>query len=465
MRHTFFTLAWSLFISSIVGEDADQRIQADPSTESLSRVERIMQLPAEDAALKPELIEFLKIKESIQWDDNAHVYAWGAGHQTDEPYRLGLQLSKQLRQAHLNFDHQSPLDTSFLDRQTPLRKLPRERLCALVEPDCFPQWLKALDDPTDLLSEYRVHQQRYVQFLQFTHFADVVNYTFDDASPFQPLRFLSDGIIINHLDLLLQLKAGRTEHVLEQLENEALGIRRRLVQADTLIAKMMFHFLYDHHIGLIHAAHSQGWLTSQQINRLTSLRPLSRQELSTRLAWETEQRAALQMIQKVFIRENAPITLTDLFYPGLVDRMIKPNELLNELYVNITLPVLTLADMDATSFYQAQKAFDLKIDYDPEVYPMKAMFNASTAELKSRYLPFTERMFALDMKMQLLRARIKEGSFTKVLEQANAGYPPYLHRFDQSPPFIEDDRICYKGINESRDRDWCLPLIERFEAP
>jgi hypothetical protein len=442
-------------ISNQQAKDAPER-----SDKALNRIEKIMQLPEGDEELNQEVISFLQQQQVANWDDNANVYLWGAAYQTDEPYQLGLELSKKLRTLNLNHDYKEPMDTAFLDELTPLKVLENQQLCSLVETGCFGDWLDILASDSKLLDEYNTHRQRYLRFLEFTDFTDVATLILAESSPFPSYRVLTAGHKLNHLYWLKQLKAGQAAVVLQGVEQESLSLRNRLEQADTLIAKMIFHFMYDHHISFIYSAWSNQWLTREQVLGLSSLQPLTPAQLSTRKAWESEERAGLIMIQHVFVKENAPTILADLFYPGLVDRLIKPNDMLNELYLTVTKPVMAMLDLDARSFYQAEQAFDLELNYDPEVFPAKAMLNHSSEELKSKYLTYPERMFALDMKIQLLRAVVQEGSFEQVLEQASKGHKPYLHHFDQSLPAQKGNVICYQQTTRTRMKDWCLPLID-----
>lgn len=465
MFNTLLFLTIGLFHAAIVGGDEDKQQPPQPEEDGpLSRVERIMQLPAEDAELDPAVAAFLKHKEPVIWEDNANAYAWGAAYQTDDTYQLGLELSQKLRELNINHDYKEPMDTAFMDHLERLKALDEERLCSLIETGCLAQWLKILETETVLLDEFKVHQQRYLAFLRYTHFSEVASYSIHESSPILSLAGLRDGIRINHLDLMYQLKAGHTSQVVVQLENEATALRLRLSQADSIVPKMVIKTWYDHHINFIHAALTQKWLTHEQVSSLTSLKPLTAAQLSTRLAFASDERAILQMLQTVIKKENVELAfLTDMLYPGLVERMTKPNEFVNELYFGITAPILNIADMDAADFFQAYLSFDLGLQFDPELYPTKAMFDDtfSNDELRHKYLGYLARMFALDMKIQLLRAKVQEGSFDKVLEKAKQGHQPYLHHFDQSPPYIEDGAICYVGTKETTRRDWCLPLLER----
>lgn len=425
------------------------------------RLQKIMTVSPDDQDLHDDVKKFLKHNEDKQWSNNAHVYIWGMKYETDDVYATGLEIAQKLSELNQNHDYNSQYDFDFMNKYTEIKQPEHDEFCSSRLSECFTRFLADIEEKYKQASQYETLRKRYQELLSYNDYSDVTEWVLDDNFTVPTFTLLTRGMEINQIYWLKDLKNGLTQPVITQLFHEATQLKNWLKQADSLIAKMVFVHLYAEHLEFINGALNAGLLKVEQIREIPSLNYLVGEALSLEKAILKEEKVKLILVKTVFKPEHIEEPFVNLFFPDLPGKMVKPNLTLNQLYFDFVLPLVDYLNLSPGDFYAALEDFDFKVEFDEIENAAATIFNASSEEIKNRYLTYQSRMFSLNMKIKLLNALIEQGSAQKVIEKAAQGYTPYLNDYDQSKPYLSENKICFKGVLELEERYRCLNTFKK----
>jgi len=457
IKSSLLILLCFVIISSCAIEKKNPEID---EPKKASQLQEILKNSTEDVLLHPDVNVFLTSSIVPIWQNNAYLYGRAMDLKTDNVYKTGFEISQKILMMNEDYDYKRDYDNSFLNDYEKIDIPNNEDFCSLREIDCFSELMKHFPEILNKSKHYEELQYRYESFIAYEYFSDPVLWVLESNFPLVSYRVLTNGIKIKNIHWLEELMRGNKELIIPQIYAEAIAIKRLLAQADSLIAKMVFAYLYSEHLELVNVALAMKWLTIEDISNLESLSPLTSAELSTQKAWHNEEKVKMRMLQNTLHKDQADNILIDLFYPELPPKMVKPNLILNTLYFNFFKPLMAYMDLLPDEYYQGLSEFNIHITFDEIENPVGTLLNISPDQVKDQYLEYQARIFSLNMKAQLLRALVEQGTYESVISKANIGHKAYLNHFDQSPPIMDENQICYSGIFEGNKGLRCLNIIK-----
>jgi len=453
------SLLFIFFISVILNSLTLEKNAPEKIKNTELNTQSIMDNSPDDVQLHQDVINFLENRTEPVWQNNAYVYGWAIDLKTENVYQTGLEIAKELLIANNNYDYVDDYDDSFLSQYEKISMPSHDDFCKLIELACFTEIINNLDRQIQLTKPYQELVTRYDNFMSYDHYSDTSNWVASLPSPVLPFKVLVNGQKIKYILSIKNLTLGEKEHIVSMLKKEAYNLKRLLAQSDSLIAKMIFVHMYSEHLEFINAALAMKWLTVNDISDFASLETLNQYELSTVKAWHNEEKIKMRMIQKTVHKNKVKNLLINVFFADLPAKMIKPNLILNTLYSDFFLPLMDYMERPPKLFYEGLADFDININFDEIKNPVGHLFNISAEDTKSQYLDYQARIFSINMKSQLLKAYVNEGSYEEVIKKAKQGHKNYLNHFDQSTPFIENKKICFTGIFDSNKALRCLNIL------
>lgn len=416
-----------------------------------------------DDSLDPEVKKFIDFHIVPQWENNAYIYLWGADVKTNKPYEIGLELANKIIIADNNYQYEKvPYDDSFHDDYN-YYNIPKDGLfCKSEESGCINSQINKIKQRKQVVQEYSHLMDRYLEFLEFEYME-----TFSlmyMASPIPNYRLLTAGQRIFHLSLLEDLE--KNKDIIPKLLDEIKLIRIRLTQGSTLIDKMIMHALLSDCIDLLNQLIQQDLVNIHHSKLSKGISKLTKSELSTTHHMKIEHLSGMRMFNE-FLRDAELMVSNKQRNPLVMPLLriwsfliLKPNLTMNSHYHSVIEPLLTFTNIDAKTFYEKYHSTTIESSQNYVRNYLASKLLPYINDYKSTYLQYPDRMYSLDMKIQLLNALMTEGSYIKVLEQA-VYKGRYLNHYDGSIPFIIDEKICYSGIFESNDQHRCLKVIKK----
>ncbi len=432
------TLALILSIhlwTAVTDKQAPQEPKADKEA---NRLDLMLSRP-DDEALHPEIQAFIDDWPEPMWDNNAYVYAWGMGKVTDEPYQVGLTIAKKLAVLNKDFDYLSEYDASFLDAYPDLPLPDNDITCRLDEKGCFD---RMLNQPVEV-EQAELLIQRHHQFFSYPIYHDTSLWEMSE-SPLQSFRLLTTAQKLIHQGWIQQYSQSKQWNDLSaNIAKENRKLRTKLSQSESLVSKMVFTYMYSAHIELIHGLWVKGWLSKDEVKQTGALKPLSEEALNTYKAFANEERVIFRMLQKSIRPEYEKTILSELLFPGLTEKLVQPNRLMNALYFDVVEPGLSYQKLDAQQFYQKLVSFDLISAFDESTDPALAMFNQSTAELKEKFMAYPARLHELNMKVGLFKDVVKAGGMVQLIDDIESGEYQFTNHYNGGQPVLKDGLLCF----------------------
>jgi hypothetical protein len=426
---------------------SSERVQQENEGFNFNQALQSLALIFYDDSLDSEVEEFLNFRLPVVWEDNAYVYLWGMGHETDDPYTTGKEILIQLLEEERLYNYeQRPLDLTFLEGYKK-KSYSSELLCSKKSSDCMKTIESHSKEIENLVLKFDIEINSYLTFLKFNAYNTFAFYAME--SPLPSFRTITNAQKLFHLKLL---NANKPSIASEKVLSELSRLRERLSQADNLISKMVFAAMIAESVDMLNHLYAK-----HHINISYDLIPFSKlnsNEMSAYKALFSEFNNTHRMVYDLLndptrfhtVEENktAEAVFLRLFYRFLA----KPNLSLNTEFHKSLIPRL-----NATKFVPSQFYEHLNHLHPQKLHnPYRNFIGTVLLDYaRPHYEDYQVRLFDLDMKLQLLRGRLESDSINDLLNNKN-----YLSSFDQSPAFIDNEKICFSGLIEENKDIRCI---------
>ncbi|WP_395373717.1 hypothetical protein [Marinicella sp. W31] len=417
----------------------------------------------DDVALDAEVAEFLAYEPVAQWDDNAYVYLWGMDRQTDDVYQTGLEILRQVKAADQAFNHVDDYDLGFLNKYQTIDLPDAEVFCSFLDAGCFEKTWDNLDALLLPSQDHQTLMTRYLEFFNYDNFSHPKSMTIE--SPHPTFRSIISAQRLHHIKILGQFKAGKHEEALALLEKQNKDIRKKLSQTNGLIDKMVLNAMLAELIEFANFSYAKKILSAKDVKAAGIFEPLTEQELSVYQPMIMEYNTMMRMLSVLLPQQikdldnNPPHWLFESF-PDSSKAMIKPNLFLNVQYHQQVKRNLLVHQQNAHDFYQGYDALDIVVAHDLSRNAVGKVFNLTVQENKEVYLFYQVRLYDLDMKIQLLRAIMAEGSVLQLMEVVQKEPTKYPNSYDSSAPYMDDGKVCYSGLDKKNQKYRCLFVLK-----
>ena len=409
--------------------------------------------------LDEEVIDFINHPHIVEWDNNAYMYLWGMDKVTDDVYATGVDIMRQVIAADEKYYKDGEYKDEFLKAYETILKLDSDNFCSFFDSDCFEKIGERLDVILSKTEEVEMITRRYQKFFTYDHFSRGKPMTIE--SPFPQYHWLTSGQKTLHYQLLIELRSGNKAKSIDILHSQNLLIREKLSQVDDLIAKMVLTDMLTELVEFTNLSHGKGWLTGSEIEKTGITSGLTKQEMSVYKPMFMEYQSMIHMMNKYFpvvmleMDKELPF-IFKLFIPDLIKAMVKPKLLINVQFQQQIKPNLEYHKKDVREFYDGYDKIDISVEHDLRRNALGEVFNITAEENKERYMSYQIRLYDLDMKIQLLRSIITEGSVAQLLNAVEKEPMKYPNSYDFSAPYKEGDKICYSGLVEENEKNRCL---------
>lgn len=469
-----FMLLMILITTQVQSQESDQQSDTKQHTEeqrqSMQMIVDAMKsvfLIGVDDPLDPEVSELLQHGNEVALEDNAYIYLWGADIQTEDPYETGLKRYQQMRAADAAylagglsyndeaFDEMPLLDFSFVN---PNLK------CSYHEVGCLERRMSALKDTDQLTPDDTIILERYHRFFQFSRNESMALQTFH--SPFAPYRVLYMGQAIHHFKLFKTLLNGHKDAFIQAIATDMKHIKMRMSEEHSLIGKMVLTSMLQANLDLLSYLIQKDFIPNDHVLYGGILAPLTATELNIRPTLLGEFRFGINFLLHM---GQTPESLLEQplpehrkpFFNFLAKLVLKANMSANALYHDAAAPMLSISFIDPVKFLQDYQ--NLKITHRTNYIrnPVGSYLSNQGLNLKKIHLVYQARMHHTNMKIQMLRAYLEQGSFEQVVEQAEQGHSEYLNHMDLTPPHIQGDEVCYQDHLDVRDDRRCLRIYAK----
>ena len=420
-----------------------------------------------DDPLDPEVSELLQNSNDVALEDNAYIYLWGADKQTEDVYKTGLKRYQQMRAADaaylaggLSYNDEAWDEVPLLDFGFVNPNLK----CDYHEVGCLERRLTALKDTDQLTPDDTVILERYHRFFQFSRFESIALQTF--YSPLAPYRTLYTGQAIHHFKLFKALLNGHKDAFIQAIATDMKQIRMRMSQEHSLIGKMVLTSMLQDNLDLLSYLIQKGFIPNDQELYESILAPLTATELNIRPILLGEFRFGINFLLHL---GRTPESLLEQplpehrkpFFNFLAKLVLKANMSANAHYHDVVAPMLSISFIDPEKFLQDYHNLNITHSTNYIRNPVGSYLSKQGLNLKKIHLVYQARMHHTNMKIQMLRAYLEQGSFENVVEQAEQGHSAYLNHMDLTPPYIQDNEVCYQDHLDVRTDRRCLRIYTK----
>ncbi len=333
-------------------------------------------------------------------------------------------------------------------------------LCYLFESDCMAEILSNKSDALKLITMKNHFITRYLQLISHDVFETVQKSKMETYMPdFRPVL---NSQKLFHIQLLIT--SNTATELLNVLSNEIKDLRRLLVSADDTTIKSVITGMLHESIEFVNQLHQRGLirLKPETLSHLNLL-PLKQNELSNYKAMKNNYEMAIRVFHEVTHSNDRSKILGEkhmnLINQFLMKFFYQPNMTLNSIYQNHTSVLIEFSQLNILKQINTNIEEQIKLEPDNIRNPM----GAKIADMITFYsIPsneYTIRTFAINSKIKLLTALVKEGSAEMIINKAQNGYTDYLNPIDQSIPFKKDNKLCFSGPYERNANYRCLVLV------
>lgn len=395
-----------------------------------------------DDPLRPEVADWLRDARHEGADSAAFLYLMGMDAPADQaPEAYG----RERLDIYERWYAQHGATDDFRLPGRPALELPEiPQLCALEEKGCWAS-LVARDGELDTwVQRHAVLVDRYHHLLALDDYRTL---TSGGASePLPRLSYLIRAQQMAGLQLMQRARRGEGDEARRLLAEELAGLRRLLVQADTLIVKVMASAMINHNLELQARLYRQGWMPMPELPA-----PLSEAERSLVPPLQREFLVIATLFQN--IRQDRSPQLKERVAMAL---LVRPN-----ISVNAAFPpfrqVAELSRLEPKDFARVVKA-------QPLVVPQPTgwrnwMGDRLVAIAGPDYRTYAGRIQDLDAKLRLLALLDDLPAEPSGWAAALAASPVDNPYYPGQPARLEGgNRVCFAGPLEPRLNARCLPL-------
>ncbi len=444
-------MVFSISLIVLLFQTLDVNLPEKPAKPSidLPNIIRSIALIYKDDALDPEVAAFINQPLEPVWKANAYVYLWGMDKITNDPYQTGVEILKLLEQENQQFNYEKrPYDYSFAHHFTKYESPKSDLLCERYTRSCINEIINNKPQASKFISDHAHYISRYNNFLSFKHFKQIANLRMD--TPLPTYIILLKAQKLYHISLLLNSDTNE-ERMIDSILEELTYLRIQLANIDTLLGKMLIAVLLNENIELLNYAIQTAQtllnIDSSGISRLTpaerSIYNAMNQEHSKNLKRFIDYIEDPNRLSK---KNSKP--LTRKLMKLICFFVAKPNLTANTIYFDFMKLSLEHNRLSISQYYKRIKNTSGQISHDPIRNYMSWKLLTDTLP---EYKEYQMRIFDIDMKLQLIRLLIDSGSIEKMTKNKNL-----LSSFDQTPAFIENDKVCYSGLATMSPEFRCL---------
>lgn len=409
-----------------------------------------------DDKLLPEVEEMINYKQKAIWEENAYIYLWGMNFNTKTPYETGQSLLNELVEKEKVFDSKDEIISLSSNKSRVKLKLPKsDLLCSLNTVGCFEKIQNNLKDVELLLTENPQYSHRYLEFLRLKYFNEIAGNLM--TAPVPNYRVLSLSQKFYHLSLMSELINNDGYKIEGKLSLELTYLRNKLVQADTIFAKIIVASMVNENIELFSSLYQYKLIDIGLRKYQKLFSPLTKLEFNWHHVLYTEYSNQIKMLKYSsnshfminsddHLKQNIQLMRLGLFI------LLKPNLTVNSLYKNKIKHSLKVSKLPAHQFYESINKIEVGSHDKIRNYLGTTMVDIASPN----YLSYQSLTFDLDMKIKLLRQLGHYKSIDSILKKSTV-----LSTYDLTKAFRKDNKLCYSGLIKQNKRYQCLIIIKK----
>jgi hypothetical protein len=442
-------------------------LTAAPTPEQKEALEHIGQtlmsllLIGVDDPLDPEVKALMNHPHEIELTDNGYVYLMGIDQIRQDPYQAGLDYLNKITMAENVYltTGVDQFDDMFYDADINYEAAITDP-CQQQELNDYPAMWQATEQAEAPSDQAQLILDRYKTFIKYPLYEPHQIRTF--LSPLPTYRALTVGQSLYHRELLKLLRQGDLDGFVNALSEDIISNRRKLTQVRSYIDLAIFSHLFEQDIELLSFVLQNKLFKADHQAFHDLLKPLTPEELSIASVLPAEFRLSLSFLRTIedeLMDEMSPWLSAEHPLSHLYIRMIwKPNMTSNSLYQGFIKPIMSVPFTDPVAFADSYRNLKTGFQTDPirnsyGHFLHSYLFNSIEGHLRNQ-----DNLHSVNMKLQLVRAYVEQGSIAAVLALAEQGHQPHLNHYDQSLPYTEENMICYTGLNDYHQSSRCLTL-------
>ncbi|TDR16753.1 hypothetical protein [Marinicella litoralis] len=416
-----------------------------------------------DDQLQEDVRTFLENDEPKNWDDNAYIYLWAIDVASENTYETGKEMSRKVVEANSRYKYEmEPYDSSFLYEYEYISTSNKDFYCTYSFNDCFPAIYLEIENALKHVKTDYVMYERYQQFLKYEHTSPPYIPKFE--APWPNVSVLTYGHQLNQAVMIEKLFNHEHGEFIRLFEDDTLNLKTMYSKTNSALNKMVLLSLIDKNIELIGHLFQLQHIDAELLNSTKILQLLTATELSGYEMLAFELRVMMKIVQELSENPHYLIKPSDKYLGSAITKKLMPlvfkaNLTLNSMYHEYVSKVLEYSKLAPADFYIQYDQLNVNVKYDYIRASVSSYLASFITNDKSIYLRYQGRIHSLNMKIQLLNALVEQGSFEKVIVKAEQGHQPYLNHYDQSPPYFENDKICYSGLFEFNDKFRCMSVL------
>jgi len=416
-----------------------------------------------DDKLDEDVKTFLESENLNQWEDNAYIYLWAIDVVSENVYETSLEISQKVINANARYKYEmAPYDSSFLDDYEYIKTSNKDFYCTFSFNDCFSAIYLDIKNALIQLENDYVLYERYHQF--FTYKFMSIPYLPKFDAPWPSISNLAYGHQLNQAFMIEKLFNQEHNEFIRLIEEDTKKLKAKLIQAKTGFGKMVILGLIEKNIELAGHLFQLKYLEKNKLISSDILQPFTDSELSGYKMLEFELKTMMRMLQELSENPHYLIKPSDKHMGNAIVKKLMPlvfksNLTMNSVYHENVYKVLEFSKLGPAEFYNQYESLNVKVNYNYIRAAVSSYLASFISDEKSMYLSYQGRIHSVNMKIQLLKALVEQGSFEKVIEKAEMGYQSYLNHYDQSPPYIDDDKVCYSGLFDFNKKFRCMQIL------
>ncbi len=448
--------------SKAANEELQQlMLQAGEALHTGAEVFLGMALQGVDETLEPEVAALLARPVPDVLEDNGWIYQWGMDRYPDEVYATGLAMHHALSKDQPMRPRELNIKWSYMD-------VPSSKdlgLCSPLEAACLVNLLNDASGISDVVYDYRLWHDRYLQFLKFEHFSKPFNrfaQNYINEPSFSPLMI---GESLQMYQTIHRWERHPNQRLTQSLLDEFENLKRVFRNTDQTFQKLLALGRVGRHLELLNllCQHDPEACPAELMqSRLSELSNADMNvELMKERAWLSQLKLVhagmMRQIQEELAREDVEFEYANMITNALIGRT--PNLLANRYYnleylpnsLDLVRPLTDAVQVNENELHLELSTTD-ELRSDLDRFLLQMLSNRHSAH------QMNIKRHKINLRMRLFKALMRHGSVDKLLQAAEAGDAELLSPWDGSAPQRHDGQLCYK-LPETASGQVCLDLL------